>query len=150
MVYKHFPLIWRIFRMDQTNWLRLNNSSKRYQIDERMIIRSDEDMLLNPNIILVNSSNDRNSCIQRLFLYITNNFPLIIVGILSFIPFRQQLTVRSTYLVTRWTGTIRKADKFIRRRSVFSIWDTLRNILSNSFSFSNWFNSNEADPWRKQ
>ena len=44
--------------------------------------------------------------------------------------------------------TIRKELRFIRRRMVFSIWETFRNILSSSFSRSRLARSEEAEPWK--
>lgn len=41
---------------------------------------------------------------------------------------------------------MRKELRFILRRIVFSIWETLRNILSNSFSLSRLASSAEAEP----
>lgn len=41
---------------------------------------------------------------------------------------------------------MRKECKFIRRSKVFSIWDTFRNILSSSFSFSNVCSKRDAEP----
>ena len=41
---------------------------------------------------------------------------------------------------------MRKELRFILRRIVFSIWETLRNILSNSFSLSRLASRAEAEP----
>jgi hypothetical protein len=42
--------------------------------------------------------------------------------------------------------TMRKLLRFILLRMVFSIWETLRNILSSSFSLSSRASRVEADP----
>lgn len=53
-------------------------------------------------------------------------------------------------MVTRCTGTIKNAERFIRRSNVFSICETRRKMRSNSFSFSRCVRSMDAEPWRLQ
>ena len=44
---------------------------------------------------------------------------------------------------------MRKEERFILRRMVFSIWETLRKIRRSSFSLSMVASRVEAEPWKQ-